>query len=546
MWYKEFLSRYKAGISHEFLFYFNVRDIVDNYRKIERYLFEEFLKQRNFGIIAFYDISRGLTFFDPGMEREFNKITSNEVAGQYRLMPSKLFPYIDKALKNTKMAIFIDHIEKIIPSGDVGSLAFEERAALIWISGWSVDSKISSVGSSIFMMADNLADVSKEIFKSSYRVEPIIVELPGEQERKEYIEYLLKEDVVKCDVTIDEFAKLSSGLNKKSIKDIKLKAEAEGVPVSFEFIKEKKHSVLKKEYGDVLEFIYPEIGFEDIGGMEKAKNYLLKNIINPIKKGDLRRVPMGILLCGPSGTGKTLLVNALAKASGFNCVKIDMSRILGQYVGESEKNFKKSLLGAQSQQPVIVFVDEIDTAFRRGDNEENGVSRNIFSEFLQFTGNTNNRGKVIFIAATNRPDLLDAALKRAGRFDKKIPILLPEDDERAEIFKIMMKKYRFDTDIEDFVPFAKKAENYTGAEIEAVVRKAYELANEEENEVSVITSDILFDALERCRPSTQQVEFMTLLAIKECDDKDLLSDKYRDLLNNKDAIDEGIAVGMMK
>ena len=168
---------------------------------------------------------------------------------------------------------------------------------------------------------------------------------------------------------------------------------------------------------------------------------------------------MGILLCGPSGTGKTLLVNALAKASGFNCVKIDMSRILGQYVGESEKNFKKCLLGAQSQQPVIVFVDEIDTAFRRGDSGDSGVSRNIFSEFLQFTGNTNNRGKVIFIAATNRPDLIDPALKRAGRFDKKIPILLPDDNERGEIFRLIIQKYAFDPDITDFTSFTGGTEN---------------------------------------------------------------------------------------
>jgi len=333
MWYKEFLSKYKSGISHEFLFYFNVRDVVDNNRNIERYIYEEFIKQRNFGIVAFYDISRGLTFLEPGMEREFNKITSNEACTFFNALPSKIFPYIDKAMKNTKMALFIDHVEKIIPSSDISSLSFEERATLIWISGWSVDPKISSVGSTIFMLADNLADVSKEVFKSSYRVEPVLVELPGEQERKEYIEYLLKDNSTKTDISIESFAKLSSGLNKKSIKDIKLKAEAEDVPISFEFIKEKKHSVLKKEYGDVLEFIYPEIGFEDIGGMEKAKNYLYKNIVEPIKKGDLRRVPMGILLCGPSGTGKTLLVNALAKASGFNCVKIDMSRILGQYVG---------------------------------------------------------------------------------------------------------------------------------------------------------------------------------------------------------------------
>lgn len=535
MWYQEFTNKYKSGISHEFLFYFNVRDVIDSYRYIDRYIYEEFIKQRGFTIVAFYDISRGLTFLDPAMEREFNIITSNNAAGLKNSLPSKLFPYIDMALKNTKMALFIDHVEKIIPAVDIGSMTMEERNALIWICEWSTDTKISSVGSTILMMADNLADVSKEVSKSSFRIEPILVELPGEEERRDYINYLLKDNSVKTDISADEFSKLSSGLGKNSIKDIKLRAEAEGVPISFEFIKEKKHSVLKKEYGDVLEFIYPEIDFDDIGGMEKAKNYLLKNVVYPVRKGDLRRVPMGILLCGPTGTGKTLLVNALAKASGFNCVKIDMSRILGQYVGESEKNFKKCLLGAQSQQPVIVFVDEIDQTFRRGESGDSGVSRNIFSEFLQFTSNSNNRGKVIFIAATNRPDILDPAMKRAGRFDKKIPILLPEAREREEIFKIIIGKYGFDTDILDFADFGKHTENYTGAEIETVVRKAYELANEDDIPGTVITREILEEAIKRCRPNTQQIEFMTMLAIEECDDKDLLPKRYWDLLDQRQA-----------
>lgn len=528
MWYTEFLNKYRAGISHEFLFYFNVRDLIDNHRYIDRYLYDEFIKQRNFGIVAYYDISRGLTFLEPAMEREFNMVTSNMAVDMYKALPSKLFPYIDKALKCSKMVIFIDHTEKIIPAGDVGAMTLEERMALIWISEWSSNPKISAVGSTIFLLADNLADVSREILKSSYRVEPILLKLPGQKERKDYIEYLLKDGNVKTNISIEEFSKLSSGLSKKSIKDIKLKAEAEDEPITFDFIKEKKHSVLKKEYGDVLEFIYPEIGFEDIGGMDKAKNYLIKNIIEPIKKGDLRRVPMGILLCGPSGTGKTLLVNALAKSSGFNCVKIDMSRILGQYVGESEKNFKKCLLGAQSQQPVIVFVDEIDTTFRRGEKGDSGVSNNIFSEFLQFTGNTNNRGKVIFIAATNRPDLLDSALKRAGRFDKKIPILIPELEERAEIFKLLIDKYGFETDVNDFTVFAAKTENYTGAEIETIVRKAYEIANEDDADGTVLTSKVLEEAIIKCRPSTKQVKYMTRLAIEECDDQDLLPERYKD------------------
>ena len=528
MWFQEFLNKYKAGISHEFILHFNVRDTIDNTRLIDKYLYDEFIKQRNFGIVAFYDISSGLHFLETSMSREFIKIIGVDIDNITYGLPSKLFPLIDKGLKNTKMAFFINHAEKIIPTGDIGSMSMEERIALIWLAEWSVNGKISSVGSTIFLITDNLADVNREILRSSYKIEPIMVELPDEKERKDYVEFLIKEKNVKMELTADEFGKLSSGLSKKAIKDIKLKAEAEDVPISFEFIKEKKHSVLKKEYGDVLEFVYPEIGFGDVGGMDMAKNYLKKNVVSPIRNGDLRRVPMGILLCGPSGTGKTLLVNALAKESGFNCVKIDMSRILG----ESEKNFKKCLLGAQSQQPVIVFVDEIDTAFSRGDGNDSGVSKNIFSEFLQFASNTSNRGKVIFIAATNRPDLLDPALKRAGRFDKKIPILLPDAKERALVFKIMIKKYKFETDISDFVPYAEKTENFTGAEIELVVRKAYELANEDEAEGTVITSKVLEEAISKCRPSTQQVEMMTMLALKESDDKDLIPERYHKYLED--------------
>ena len=330
MWFNDFLKIYKSGISHQFLLHFNIRDIADNYRSINRYLYEEFIRPRGFGIVAFYDISRGLSFLEPAMEKEFNKIIAPLALISGSVLPSKLFTHIDKALKGTKMALFIDHVEKIVPAGDLGTMSLEERMALIWICEWSMDSKISSAGSAIFMLSDNIAAVSKEVTKSSYRVEPIFVELPNEDERKKYIEHLLSDNQVKMSISIDEFAKLSSGLNKKGIQDMRLKAEAEGVPISFEFIKEKKHSVLKKEYGDVLEFIYPEIGFQDIGGMDEAKDYLIQNVVGPIKSGDLRRVPMGILLCGPSGTGKTLLVNALAKSSGFNCVKLDMSRILGQ------------------------------------------------------------------------------------------------------------------------------------------------------------------------------------------------------------------------
>jgi AAA+ superfamily predicted ATPase len=416
----------------------------------------------------------------------------------------------------------------MVPTGGSSAMSADEKAALVWLCEWSLSSRVSAAGSIILMTAGNIAGVAPELLSSAYKIEPIHVALPDEEERLSYIRSQLKIKPVRLAITDAAFASLSSGLSKMNIRDIMLKSEAEDVPVSFEFIREKKHSVLKKEYGDVLEFIYPEIGFDDIGGMEAAKKYLTRNVIEPIKKYDLRRVPMGILLCGPSGTGKTLRVYALARASGFNCVKIDMARILGQFVGESEKNFKKCLLGAQSQQPVIVFVDEIDTAFKRGDEKDSGVSRNIFSEFLQFTSNTRNRGKVIFIAATNRPDLLDPALKRAGRFDKKIPILIPNREERAEVFRVLTRKYGFNTDIDDFSPFAEDSPGYTGAELETVLRKAYEIACDEASDTNTDTANVcirsehLRGAIEKCHPNTGQIEMMSRIAIEECDDDDLL------------------------
>ena len=568
-WFNEFVNTYKAGISHTFLFNFNVRDYIDSKRELDRYINDEFISKRKFSSVAYYDISRGLTFPDVQAEREFRKVALNGAPLPLTNLPSRIFPLLDIALNYSKFAVFINHTEMLVPAGSSAGMSGEERAALIWLCEWSVNARVSAVGSLICLSAGNIAGVSPELLSSSFKVEPILVPLPDEEERLTYIRAQLKQKPVTLSLSESAFAMLSSGLSKKNIRDIMLKSEAEDVPVSFEFIRDKKRSVLQKEYGDVLEFIYPEIGFEDIGGMAAAKNYLMRNVVGPIRSGDLRRVPMGVLLCGPSGTGKTLLVYALARASGFNCVKIDMSRILGQYVGESEKNFKKCLLGAQSQQPVIVFVDEIDTAFKRGDERDSGVSRNIFSEFLQFTGNTKNRGKVIFIAATNRPDLLDPALKRAGRFDKKIPVLIPSAAERSDIFKVLIRKYDYKTDITDFTEFAQNTPGYTGAELETVLRKAYELACDSRlppdlqqpnpspdslqadqqpdslqadqqpeslqggtqvrqhqaaynaSEVCITAQDLAL-AIQKCSPNTGQIEFMTRVAIEECDDDDLL------------------------
>ena len=151
---------------------------------------------------------------------------------------------------------------------------------------------------------------------------------------------------------------------------------------------------------------------------------------------------------------------------------------------------------------------------------------------------TSHRGRVCFAAASNRPDLIDSALKRPGRFDKKIPFLCPNEEERKEIFQTMFTRYQIPFSVLDFSNLARRTQGYTGAEIESIVLKSWEVA-EDEGKKQVMPADINH-ALEAIRPSTSDIELMTLLALQNIDDKDLLPEAYKNKLDNKEEIEQAI------
>jgi SpoVK/Ycf46/Vps4 family AAA+-type ATPase len=248
-----------------------------------------------------------------------------------------------------------------------------------------------------------------------------------------------------------------------------------------------------------------------------------------MREGNAARVPMGVLLLGPPGTGKTLLAEAVAKESGINCCSLDVGRLLGSYVGESEKNLERALECVRALAPTIVIVDELDqSGLSRTAGGDSGVSNRIFRRLLEVMSDPANRGRILWLGLSNRPDLLDAALKRPGRFDKKIPILAPEAGEREAIFRVMLAKYGIPCRVEDWSEAVAATEGWTGAEIEALVLKAYEVAQD-----APVTKDHLRAALERYFPTTQSIEEMTTLAIAECNDADLLPPKYRERLKDR-------------
>ena len=316
------------------------------------------------------------------------------------------------------------------------------------------------------------------------------------------------------------------------VEDSLLQAEDTGVLTS-DLIWDRKQSIIKTEFGDVLEILDPRFSFDDIGGFEYIKEFFLRNVIRPIREGRKSRVPMGVLMTGPAGTGKSIMAEAVAKEAGINAVRLRIGgQIASRWQGEGERNLEKALRAIVGLAPTIVFIEEIDQAMKRGsDGDSNQQDQRIFQRLLEFMADTSHRDEIVFLATTNRPDLMDAALRRPGRFDKKVPFLISSRDERDAIFRVMARRY-LGQEVEAPDEVLDSTEGWTGAEIEATVVKAAEIVEDENVEATWALSQ----ATQRLSPSTADIQLMTLLAVAECNDRDLLPPRYREMLDDRAAL----------
>ncbi|MFO7797698.1 MAG: CDC48 family AAA ATPase [Promethearchaeia archaeon] len=221
----------------------------------------------------------------------------------------------------------------------------------------------------------------------------------------------------------------------------------------------------------------PKETWGDIGGLEDAI-YQLKEVVEwPLKYPELyahlkSKPPSGILLHGPPGSGKTLIAKALAHESEVNFISVKGPEFLSKWVGESEKTVRETFRKARSAAPCIIFFDEIDAiAGLRGRSAGNTVTEQVVSQLLTEMDGLEGLEEVILLAATNRPDMLDPALLRAGRFGKHIEIPMPDEEARKEIFKIHLDDKPIASDV-SITDLAKRMEGYTGADIAAVCEEA--------------------------------------------------------------------------
>jgi len=317
--------------------------------------------------------------------------------------------------------------------------------------------------------------------------------------------------------------------------DVIVQARLNAIPLDAEQVNMRKREIMAATYAGVLETEEATGSLDDVAGLDYLVEFLMSEVVEPMKSGDTSGVPMGILLAGPPGTGKSYLAQKLAATAGVNFVNFRMANILGGIVGQSEANLERALQGIRSLTPCIVFVDEIDQAFRRSEGlDGSSVNHNIFGRLLNFMADTTHRGKVVWLAATNRPDLLDAAMLRSGRFDAIVAVLPPDSPEdRVVMFKAMARKNGIGLDQLSFGGLAamenagSTTEGYTGADIERVVIKAWTVAKKAGRDL--VTVEDLAHALRAIRINTKDRDSLIRTALAVVNDLDLLPPRYRAL-----------------
>lgn len=268
----------------------------------------------------------------------------------------------------------------------------------------------------------------------------------------------------------------------------------------------------------------PHVMWDDIGGLEQAKQELIEAVEWPLKYPDMfeslnTTPPRGILLFGPPGTGKTLLAKAVANESEANFISIKGPELLSKYVGESEKAVRETFRKAKQASPTVIFFDGLDSMVpKRGMGLESQATERVVSQILTEIDGIEEMKDIVVVAATNRPDIIDPALLRPGRFDRLIYVKAPEREERIRIFNIHLAGKPLSDEISSS-ELADMSEGYVGADIEAVCREAAMMALRE-NIKPKMTKEEAYEAagrivlqiphfkkaISRVRPSTSNSE----------------------------------------
>jgi ATP-dependent 26S proteasome regulatory subunit len=539
-WASQLADLYFSGTTAAFVLHGNTYDLFRiGGDEGSRYgVLAEFLAEQLFGrwsLVLHYDLGRGLRAFAGRDEQRLKEMVplANKKVGDLSALPkdpAATFGLVDRFVRNNIMAaeddrrslaLMMDHSSYVFPSGEPGRLNMQASSQLVTMLNWAMSPHVKRLNMAFVMIDEKLADVSDRLTGNPH-VATIEVPLPDQPAREAFITATTADRPIKdfSDFDAAELAKLTAGISLTDLNVLIQSARESGKRLDANAFRSLKKRLLERQCQGLLEFIEPRWTLDTVVGHDAAKARLREDAAL-LKRGALDSLPMGYLLCGPVGTGKSFLAQCVSGEIGVPCVILKNFR--SKYVGETEGNLERVLSVLRAMGPVVVVIDEADAALGSREAEgDSGTSSRVFAMIAAQMGDTQYRGRIIWMLLTARPDLLPIDLKRQGRAEVHIPLFYPTDDaEIRQMFVILAKKLGSRVAIEDVPPIPQRGQ-LSGADIEGMVGRAWRssiLAGADH-----VTREALAGVVGEFMPSTQGLEreLQETAAILECTDRQFL------------------------
>jgi transitional endoplasmic reticulum ATPase len=430
----------------------------------------------------------------------FTSISGPEIMGKfYGESEARLRSLFDNAQAHAPAIIFLDEIESIAPKREeMGAEKQVERRVVAQLL--SLMDGLESRGQVIVIAATNIPNAVDPALRRPGRFDrEISIPIPDKNARLEIIQIHTRGMPLSDDVDLEKLASITHGFVGADLEALareaamtslrkilpKVNFELEEIPYEtllelevttddfMEALKEVGPSAIREVFVEV-----PDVKWEDVGGLQNIKDELIEAVEWPLKYPEIfakakTNPPKGIILHGPPGTGKTLIAKAAANESEVNFIAVSGPSLMSKYVGESERGVREVFRKAKQASPCILFFDEIDALVpQRGTlGDTTRVTERVISQFLAELDGIEELKGVIVLAATNRIDIVDPAILRAGRFDLILELPIPDQKARIEILMIHTKGRPLAKNV-NLIELAQETKDWTGADIEAMVRLA--------------------------------------------------------------------------
>lgn len=559
-WGLELARRWNGGTYSMFVLHGNIYDLFPvqdgagvGYVPLKTFLMRRLFPERS--CLLFYDISGGLTFGSPEMQKKFFEwleiFDAVENTNFHQQGPPKSFLALAPLLtrfflkvaeddrKWSGVTLVIDFPEKLIPAGDQAGSSVEERINLVTFLKWASAPELSRIDVGVLLVTESVAELHADLIRNPH-VTQVRIELPDVEERQRFLESGWAEKLADgkafaawSDFGPAELAARTAGLNLLRIQHYLAGAIRNGLRVTADHLAASKKRLIEDFCQDLVRFKDPKPGVTlDRVATHTAAKAKLRELAWLIKNGKNDVLERGVLVPGRVGVGKSFLIDCFASECGLPVMEIGEFR--SKWVGDTERQQARILMTVRALGPVIVVVDEADAVFgsRDMDSGDSGVSGRVFAAFAAHIGDSNLRGRELWVAMTSRPDLLAIDMKRQGRFGLCVPLFPAQGPHDVlQLFTVVagVKKIVLADAIKEFISAQLGDRPLTGSDIEAILIRAKERAVLASRDNDVQLTDLqdavnsFIDPLDPALLALQE-----LAAVLACSDRRYLPEKYRD------------------